>query len=233
MNKIQIFRNEQFGEIRTIIINNEPWFVGKDVAERLGYKDTSDALRTHVDEEDKGVGEIPTPGGNQNMIAINESGLYSLTLSSKLPKAKEFKRWVTKEVIPSVRKHGAYMTTETIEKALTDPDFLIELATKLKEEKQARIKAERKNAVLMHVLKTYTTTEIAKELGLKSAIALNKKLAEKGIQFKQNNTWVLYSKYADKGYTEIKQTVLDSGKIVYDRKWTQSGRDFIINLIGW
>ena len=120
------FSNNEFGEIRVLEIENEPWFVGKDVATILGYKDTSDAIKKHVDEEDKGVGEIPTPGGKQNMKVINESGLYSLILSSKLPNAKKFKRWVTNEVLPSIRKHGAYMTEDTIEKALTSPDFLIQ-----------------------------------------------------------------------------------------------------------
>lgn len=113
---------------------------------------------------------------------------------------------------------------------LNDPDFAISLLTKLKEEKAARIEAERTNAILMHINKTYISTEIAKEIGLKSANALNKLLADKKIQFKQNRTWVLYSKYADCGYTEIKQKVLDNGKTVYDRHWTQLGRKFILEL---
>lgn len=109
-NNLQIFKNNDFGEIRVIELNGEPWFVGKDVAETLGYKDTSDALKRHVDDEDKGVGEIPTPGGNQNMKIINESGLYSLILSSKLSTAKKFKHWVTRDVLPSIRKTGTYST---------------------------------------------------------------------------------------------------------------------------
>ncbi|MDI0267213.1 Bro-N domain-containing protein [Clostridioides difficile] len=108
MNNLQIFKNNDFGEIRTIGIDNEVWFVGKDVAEKLGYKDTSDALKRHIDDEDKRVGEIPTPRGKQNLIMINESGLYSLILSSKLPTAKKFKNWVTKEVLPSIRKTGSF-----------------------------------------------------------------------------------------------------------------------------
>lgn len=102
-NNIQIFNHEQFGEIRTIIKDNEPWFVGKDVAEVLGYSRTADAIRQHVDNEDKGVFKMPTPGGKQQITIINESGLYSLILSSKLPQAKEFKRWVTSEVLPQIR----------------------------------------------------------------------------------------------------------------------------------
>lgn len=107
MNNLQVFKFEN-NEVRTVLMNDEPYFVGKDVATVLGYKDTSDALKKHVDEEDKGVGEMPTPGGIQKMQIINESGLYSLVLSSKLPTAKKFKRWVTKEVLPSIRKTGGY-----------------------------------------------------------------------------------------------------------------------------
>ena len=109
--------------------------------------------------------------------------------------------------------------------------FVLQLLTTLKEEKAARIEAERRNAVLMHATKTYTATEIAKEIGLKSAIAFNNKLSDLKIQFKQNGTWVLYSKYADLGYTDIKQSVLDSGHIVYDRRWTQDGRAFVLELL--
>ena len=135
MNEMQIFENPEFGEVRTVEIDGEPWLVGKDVARALGYKDTINALKSHVDEEDKKGGwQITTPSGEQQMTIINESGLYSLVLSSKLPGAKRFKRWVTAEVLPSIRKHGAYMTPETIERTLLDPDFIIRLAQLLKEE---------------------------------------------------------------------------------------------------
>lgn len=109
MTDIQIFNNPQFGEVRAVTIDNEPWFVGKDVAERLGYSDSAKAIRVHVDAEDKGVDEMATPGGRQQLTIINESGLYSLVLSSKLPTAKAFKRWITSEVIPSIRKNGGYI----------------------------------------------------------------------------------------------------------------------------
>lgn len=135
MDKIEIFKNPEFGEIRTIMVNGEPWLVGKDVAQALGYKEPTKAAREKVDPEDRGVSKIDTPSGVQEMTIINESGLYSLVLSSKLPTAKKFKRWVTSEVLPSVRKHGAYMTPETIENVLYDPDFIIQLATDLKKER--------------------------------------------------------------------------------------------------
>ena len=109
-NQIQIFNNTEFGEIRTMEINGEPWFVGKDIAAALGYKESAKAIREHIDDEDKGVSVLDTPGGKQNTVIINESGMYSLILSSKLEGAKRFKRWVTSEILPSIRKTGAYAT---------------------------------------------------------------------------------------------------------------------------
>lgn len=132
-NKIQIFENTEFGSIRTLEIDSEPYFVGKDVAEVLGYNNPQKALRDHIDDEDRTVNELFTVNGTKGIL-INESGLYSLILSSKLPSAKKFKRWVTSEVLPSIRKHGAYMTQETIEQAILNPDTLIKLATALKDE---------------------------------------------------------------------------------------------------
>ena len=122
MEKLQVFQNAEFGEIRTVIINNEPWFAGKDVAEALGFTNSRDAIATHVFDDDKGVEKIDTLGGKQNMAVINESGLYALVFGSRLESAKRFKYWVTTEVLPSIRRNGAYMTEDTLEKALTSPD---------------------------------------------------------------------------------------------------------------
>ena len=148
MNELQIFQNKEFGEVRSLVINNEPWFVGKDVAEALGYKDVNHAILDHVDEEDKvnskTQGQNAPELGQRGSWLINESGLYSLILSSKLPNAKKFKRWVTNEVLPSIRKHGAYMSEEVINKTLDDPDFIIEMATKLKYEREQRRLLEEK-----------------------------------------------------------------------------------------
>ena len=135
MNDLQFYQNPQFGEIRIVSISGEPWFVGKDVAAILGYSNTRDALSRHVDSEDKADVAIHDGSQNRNMVVVNESGLYSLILSSKLPAAKEFKRWVTSEVLPSIRKHDAYMTPAMIENVLTDPDVLINLAQQLKAER--------------------------------------------------------------------------------------------------
>ena len=135
MNELQIFKNPEFGEIRTVEVNNEPWFVGKDVASVLGYAKTRNAIATHVDDDDKKDAPIQGAlGGEQNMTIINESGLYSLILSSKLPTAKKFKHWVTSEVLPTIRKHGAYMTPETLQEAILNPDMMIQLCQQLKAE---------------------------------------------------------------------------------------------------
>lgn len=142
MNELQIFQNPEFGTVRTVEMDGEPWLVGKDVAEALGYKNPQEAIRNHVDDDDKGVSEILTPGGKQQAPVINESGLYSLVLSSKLPTAKKFRRWVTGEVLPSIRKHGAYMTQETLQAALLSPDTMIALCQQLKDEQCKRQKLE-------------------------------------------------------------------------------------------
>lgn len=131
MNEIFDFNGQQ---VRTVMVNNEPYFVGKDVAEVLGYSDTNQAIRKHVDDEDKLTRQFDWSGQNRNMTIINESGLYSLILSSKLPQAKEFKRWVTSEVLPSIRKHGMWAT----EDLLNNPDFLLATVQKLKEEQEQR-----------------------------------------------------------------------------------------------
>lgn len=228
MNELKVF-NYESNEVRTVIVDGEPWWVAKDVCDVLGHSNTTMALE-RLDSDEVTKFNLGGLSGETNII--NESGLYSLIMGSRKAEAKVFKKWVTGEVLPSIRKHGMYATEVTVEKMLNDPDFAIDLLTRLKEERKARIEAEQTNAILMHVNKTYTSTEIAKELNMKSAMALNKALADEKIQFKQNDTWVLYSKFADLGYTEIKQKVLDSGRTVYDRHWTQRGRKFILELFG-
>ncbi|HFH0143772.1 Bro-N domain-containing protein [Clostridioides difficile] len=134
--KVEVFKNEQFGEIRVLEKGGEPWFVGKDIAKMLGYSNSRDALKKHIDEEDKGVAKCDTLRGRQILTIINESGLYSLILSSKLAEAKKFKRWVTNEVLPTIRRHGAYLTDDKIEEILSNPDTIIKLATELKEKRE-------------------------------------------------------------------------------------------------
>lgn len=230
MKEMEVFKNAELGSVRVVMVNEEPYFVGKDVAEILGYSNASKALADHVDDDDKLNNESLSSLGQRGGWIINESGLYSLILCSKLPSAKRFKKWITSEVLPLIHKHGLYATDQVIDNILNNPNFGIELLTRLKEKRAARVEAERKNAILMHVNKTYTVTEIAKELGLRSATQLNRILAEKKIQYQVNGTWVMYSRYSDQGYEEIKQEVLDSGRVIYHRRITQMGREFILSL---
>lgn len=148
MNEIQTFNNPEFGEVRTVMVNNETWFVGKDIAVVLGYQNPQKAVRDHVDEEDRGVNDSFTVNGTPATL-INESGLYSLILSSKLPNAKKFKHWVTTEVLPSIRKHGAYMTPETLQAAILNPDTMIQLCQQLKAEQDKSRMLEAANAQLV------------------------------------------------------------------------------------
>ena len=193
--EITFFSNQEFGVIRAVEIDGEPWFVGKDVAERLGYKEPTKAAREKVDEEDRGVSKIDTPSGVQEMTIINESGLYSLVLSSKLPRAKAFKRWVTSEVIPSIRKHGAYMTLETAEQMLSNPDFMIRLLQELKSEQEQRRELERQKkedapkVLFADAVKTSRTSILVGELA--------KILKQNGVETGQTR---LFSWLRDNGF---------------------------------
>ena len=138
MEEVKIFENAEFGKVRTIVIDNEPWFVGKDVATALGYADAFGAVKKHVDEEDRQNCQNDSFESPRGMTVINESGVYSLVFSSKLPTAKAFKRCVTSEVLPAIRKYGGYMTSEKVEEALINPDVMIRLLTDLKAERQKR-----------------------------------------------------------------------------------------------
>lgn len=150
MNDLQEFVNEKFGIIRSVIINEEPYFVGKDVAIALGYSKPQNAIAKHVDEDDSlKWGIIDSMGRKQDTTIINESGLYSLIFGSKLDSAKDFKKWVTSEVLPSIRKHGIYATEDTIETMLNNPDTMIKVLTELKEEREQRILLQKENATLL------------------------------------------------------------------------------------
>lgn len=240
---MKIFRLFQFEEqnVRTLVIDDEPYFVGKDVAEILGYVKPRNAISVHVDDEDKKDAPIQgTLGGVQTMTIINESGLYSLILSSKMPNAKKFKRWVTSEVLPAIVHKGVYMTDDVIEKVIKDPDFIIKLATELKEEKTKRLVAEQQVYELKPKATYYdlvlqnksllSVTQIAKDYG-KSAKWLNEKLHELGMQYKQGSTWLLYQKYADKGYTQSTTHVIDECNAKLLTKWTQAGRLAIYQIL--
>jgi len=232
MNQLQVFNHPMFGELQVMLVNGEVYFPAIEVAKLLGYSNPFDAIAKHCKQKGLAFYEVLTDGGKQRKKFINEGNLYRLIVRSKLPEAEKFESWVFDEVLPSIRKHGAYMTDDVLERSIQDPDFMIGLLTALKEERQKRLEAEKTVNILMHVNKTYTATEIAKELGFKSARQLNKDLERRKIQYNQNGTWVLFSQYADKGYVEIKQEVLDNGKVIYHRRFTQRGREFLLKLYG-
>ena len=201
MNELKIFSNEEFGEVRTIEIDGEPWFVGKDVALRLGYRDTSDALKNHVDDEDKLTRCFADSGQNREMYIINESGLYSLVLSSKLESARKFKRWITSEVIPQIRKTGAYHTPKTYAEALRALADEAEKAEALKKQNQLmQPKAEFFDAVTDSKT-AIPIGDVAKILDI--GIGRNKLfefLREKNILTSDNRP---YQRYIDAGYFRV------------------------------
>lgn len=147
MNQMEIFKNPEFGAIRAVEIDGEPWLVGKDVSLALGYTNPQKAIRDHVDAEDRTVNDSFTVNGTA-ITLINESGLYSLVLSSKLPKAKQFRRWVTSEVLPTIRKHGAYMTREKLWEVATSPEALLKLCSELLAEREENAVLREENALL-------------------------------------------------------------------------------------
>ena len=222
---LEVFENEEFGPVRATTINNEPWFIGKDVAEILGYKDI----------------------GTKGAVVINESGLYSLILSSKLPNAKKFKRWVTSDVLPSIRKTGGYIPhdenmsdDEIMARALLVAQKTIEEKSKLLNQAQVTIQtqsdvinelkphAEYAERVLEDKKTLLTPTQIAKDFGM-AGQGLNALLHELGVQYKQNGQWLLYAKYQGKGYTGPYQPDIPNAKP--QTRWTQAGKKFIHDIL--
>lgn len=256
---VQIFSNPQFGNVRTLEINNAPYFVGNDVATCLGYAKPRNAISQHVDNEDALKWGVPdNQGFIQETVVINESGVYSLVFGSKLPTAKDFKRWVTKEVLPSIRKTGGYIATkedDTVDEIMARALIVANATLAKREERIKNLQEENArqgetinlltNEVKQSVPKikcfneyissegTYTTTQIAKEYGW-GAETLNKKLKEMGIQYKQNGQWLLTAKYDGKGYTKSiprTYTRLDgSTGTQMQTVWTSKGREFIHSL---
>ena len=245
MNELQVFKNQEFGLVRTLTLNDEPWFVGKDVASILKYTNTTKAIRDHVDEEDKLTERIVLSGQNREAIFINESGLYSLILSSKMPSAKKFKRWVTSEVLPTIRKKGSYSIQPTLPKtykealielvAQVEANEKLELENKVKSQQIAELEPKASYYdVVLNCKDLLSISVIAKDYGW-SAIRLNEYLHKKGVQFKQGKTWLLYQKYAVEGYTSTKthEHLGNDGKnhTNVHTYWTQKGRLFIYDLL--
>lgn len=253
MNEMQIFQNAEFGSVRTAVIKGIPYFVGKDVAEILGYERSTKATVEHVDEEDRILIDGKTQScfgielGQRGGWLINESGLYSLIISSNMPNARKFKRWVTSEVLPAIRKYGVYATDELI----ANPDLAIAAFIALKEEREKNRLLEQTTAVqkqqiaemkpkasyydvVLNCKDLISTSTVAKDYG-KSAIWMNRYLHEKGVQFKQGEIWLLYQKYAEKGYTSTKTHSYPANDGTIHTKphtyWTQKGRLFVYELL--
>ncbi|MRB24291.1 phage antirepressor Ant [Bacillus thuringiensis] len=218
MNQLQVFNNKEFGQVRTMVQGEDVWFVAKDVSDILRFSEASAMTRT-LDEDEKGLHNIQTVQGVQKLTVINESGLYSSILRSRKPQAKAFKKWVTSEVLPSIRKHGAYMTDQVLEQAVTNPDFAIGLLTKLKEEKE-KLAAAQQQIVQQQPLvvfaeacmqsdKSLKVSEVAK-LAAKHNIKIGQrqlfaKLREWNLMFKRSTEPTQTA--VEKGYFEIAQGV--------------------------
>lgn len=249
----EIFSCAEFGNLTVLEIDNEPWFVGKEITEKLGYSNSTKALKDHIDTED--IKTLKFRDSNETLkltlwnngnftdrSLINESGLYSLVLSSKLESSKRFKRWVTKEILPNIRKHGMYATEELLD----NPDLLIATLTRYKEEKEKNKRLEQEKENLSNVIAevtpkvkfseevletndTMTARQIAADYGL-SAEKLNKILQKEKIQYKCNGQWILYQKYKNKGYEDYK-TGVKYGHSFTQMVWTQKGRMFIHQIM--
>ncbi len=242
-NKLTVFVNEQ----------KEPLFIAKDVCKVLELSNVSKALY-NLDEDERTLLEVTHPQNPLKVINVNgisESGFYKLVLRSNKPQAQPFQKWVTSEVLPSIRKHGAYLTGDTLEKVLSNPDLIIGLGQRLKEEKAQKERVLIQNQLQEEQLQiqapkvqyfnevlqsksTYTTNQIAKEFGL-SARSLNKILNDLKVQYKQNNTWLLYHKYQNRGYTKTKTHYyydsLGEQKTSMQTVWTETGRLFLHELL--
>lgn len=254
MNEIKIFNNPLFGEVRVFIVNNEPWFVGKDVALLLGYAKPENALSTHVDDEDKTITLIQGTGSNykSNTTIINESGMYSLVFGSRLKNAKEFKRWVTSDVLPSIRKTGGYIATaqedtpelimaralQVAQATINRHQQMLEQANEriALQDTQLKLQAPKVKYVddVLQSVNTYTSTQMSKELGLREAEQLHKILKEKGVMFKQSGQWMLTAKYCEHGYTKPRthQFTRNDGSVGTSTTtvWTENGRVFLHDM---
>lgn len=250
MNELQIFSNSEFGDIRTVEVDGNPYFVAIDVARSLGYSNPNDAVTRHCRGYVKHA--VPTSSAKQQMNIIPEPDLYRLVVNSKLPSAEKFELWVFEEVLPAIRKHGAYMTPEKIQEVLLNPDTLIQLATTLKEEQSKNDMLSLENAKKDQIIgelkpkadytdsilksrSLVTITQIAKDYGM-SGQKMNSTLHDLGVQYQSSNgQWLLYAKYHDKGYThsETINIVRTDGRpdIKMNTKWTQKGRLFLYQML--
>ena len=239
MSNLSIFENAEFGQVRCMMIENEPWLVGKDVATALGYANPQKAIRDHVNDEDKTLNDSFTVNGTRALL-INESGFYSLVILSRMPSARAFKRWVTSEVLPSIRKHGAYIKDQ---EELSPEEIMargLRAAESIIAEKQKKIEAQAKvieenkpkvdyyNAVLDST-GLLNITQIAKEFGM-TAAHMNELLHDLGVQYKVGGCWVPRQRFANKDYMKSCTRTI-GGRSVVQYRWTQKGREFIHRLM--
>lgn len=236
---IRIFKNKEFGAIRTMKDERgEPWFCAKDVCDALGYDQTHKAVKRHVEEGDGTKRPTPTTSGIQQMLFINESGLYSLILSSKLESARRFKHWVTSEVLPSIRKQGGYMVVrpdESDEVIVARALQIMQATLQRRDEEIARLKPKADYAdQVLDSVSCLTTTQVAKGMGM-TAMELNRILCQKGIQYGQSGQYLLYASYARQGLAQNRtRTFLDLFGTVHTTSqlvWTEKGKEFIHKLL--
>lgn len=242
-NEMQVFKSERFGDIRTVVQNGEPWFVGKDVCEALNLSKYRDVL-SHLDEDERMSIQVDTLGGLQNMSCVNECGLYTLVLRSTKPEAKEFRRWVTHDVIPSIRKHGAYMTPETLAKAVLNPDVMIQICTALKAEQDknqklnAQLEAQKPKVAFANMAVKSKDNVLIRQMakllcdngmniGEKRLFAL---LREKKVLMQNNEP---YQQYVDRGYFVVVERTIETlygCQLKYTTKITPAGQIWLTNM---
>ena len=250
-NKLEIFKNQEFGDIRTVEENGKILFCGSDIAKALGYAKPNNAIKSHCKGTTLKQGIVTKQGNISDMLFVTEGDVYRLITHSKLPSAEKFEKWVFDEVLPTIRNHGAYLTNMKIEEILNNPDTIIKLATDLKNEREEKEKLQLENMQQQQIIgelkpkadytdtilqnkSLVTITAIAKDYGM-GAKTMNQKLHDLGIQYKQSGQWFLYEKYHDKGYTHSETIDLkhkDGNEFVkMNTKWTQKGRLFLYELL--
>lgn len=249
MNNLQVFNSREFGNIRTVTIDGEPWFVGKDVAEILGYSNNRKALADHVDEDDKGVTKCDTPGGMQDLTIINESGLYSLILSSKLPTAKRFKHWVTNEVLPAIRKNGGYIAgqenlsdAELMAKAILVAQRTIEEKNKVIEQQRQKIEIDKPKTIFADAVSTSKSSILIGDLA-KLICQNGYQIGQKRLfQWMRDNGYLIKSgfsynmpmqRYVEQGLFEVKESNVQnpdgSVRITRTTKVSGKGQVYFVN----
>ena len=234
-NQIKQFQNDEFGNIRVIEIDDQPWWVLSDICAALGLT-SPHKVAERLDDDEKGRSLIPTPGGNQKMAIINESGLYAVILRSDKPNAQKFRRWVTSEVLPTIRKHGAYATYDTLDELLRSPKFAQTLINNLEKERAKYTSLEAIATemapkalycdLVLQCKSLVPVSLIAKDYGM-SATRFNTLLHAIGVQYKISDTWLLYQKYADMGYTQTRTYYVGDKIAALHTCWTQKGRLFL------